>query len=226
MFRRNLARRGLGRRPIVCYDDASGATAARLWWMLDAIGHPVSVLDGGLAAWTGWLEHGDIEHGASEFDTSDPAGIGDPLIRDWPPERVIDAEGVLDSMDGGATLLDARGAERFRGEPNPVDPVPGHIPGARSRPWTENVGPDGLFRPVEELRREFAELGASGGVEWLASCGSGVTACHNLLAVRFAGVADGRLYPGSWSEWIKDSSRPVATGATSSITPPDGDGAG
>ena len=214
VFRRNIADLGLGRRPVVCYDDTSGATAARMWWMLDAIGHTVAVLDGGIGAWTGPLERGDLAH--SEPAVSDPTAIGDPIIVDWPPGRMIEVDEVLARIRDGSVLLDARSAERFRGEPNPVDPVLGHIPGGRSRPWTDNISDDGVFRAADQLRRELTEFGVGEPGEWLASCGSGVTACHNLLAARIAGLGDGRLYAGSWSEWIGDPSRPVATGPAES----------
>ncbi len=208
-FRRLIGERGLGRRATVCYDDTSGATAARLWWMLDAIDHPVAVLDGGLAAWSGPIEPGD---GAKPPPIDDPPVIGDPTIVDWPVAKVVGVAEVLGRIAAGSPLLDARSAERFRGEPNPVDPVAGHVPGAGSRPWTDNIGPDGRFLPVEQLRAAFAALGLTVDGEWLASCGSGVTACHNLLAARIAGLAAGRLYAGSWSEWISEPTRPVEVG--------------
>ncbi|MDH4280233.1 MAG: sulfurtransferase [Acidimicrobiia bacterium] len=214
VFRRNIADLGLGRRPVVCYDDTSGATAARMWWMLDAIGHPVAVLDGGIGAWTGPLERGDLAH--SEPAVSDPTAIGDPTIVDWPPGRMIEVGEVLARIRDGSVLLDARSAERFRGEPNPVDPVLGHIPGGRSRPWTDNISDDGVFRHADHLRRELTEFAVGDAGEWVASCGSGVTACHNLLAARIAGLGDGRLYAGSWSEWISNTSRPVETGPAES----------
>ncbi|MDH3299640.1 MAG: sulfurtransferase [Acidimicrobiia bacterium] len=221
-FRRTISALGLGRRPTICYDDSSGATAARLWWMLDAIGHPVAVLDGGLATWTGPIEAGTGTF--FERPTSDPATIGDPSVDDWPRQRVIEVEEISEHVGGGSALLDARSAERFRGEPNPVDPVAGHIPGGRSRPWTDNIDEGGIFRTPDQLRRELTALGLDGRREWLASCGSGVTACHNLLAARIAGLGDGRLYAGSWSEWISDPSRPVEVGAAPAVTPPDNGG--
>lgn len=209
-FRRSIGDLGLGRKPTVCYDDSSGATAARMWWMLDAIGHPAAVLDVGIAAWTGPIETGTRT--MIGRPVLDPACIGDPAVVEWPSARVVEAGEILKRIEDGATLLDARSAERFRGEPNPVDPVAGHIPGARSRPWTDNVDDSGAFRDPEGLRKEFVSLGAAGRPEWIASCGSGVTACHNLLAARIAGLSDGRLYAGSWSEWIGDPTRPVEVG--------------
>lgn len=193
---------GLVERPVVVYDDQSGAVAGRLWWMLDAIGHPAAVLDGGIQAWTGELETGPaIEPGLGPIE---------PVP--WPADRFVDADELLDAVGGGAVLLDARSHERFIGTPNPIDPRYGHVPGARSRPWTDNVGEDGRLLPVEDLRAAYAELGVSAGSEVLASCGSGVTGCHDLLVARLIGVDGGRLYAGSWSEWGLDEDRPVATG--------------
>ncbi len=214
-FRGTMSELGLGARPVVCYDDSSGATAARLWWMLDAVGHPAAVLDGGIDSWNGNLASGEPEAGIEvNRDT-----VGEPTIREWPGDRVVVVDQIVDLVGDGTPLLDARSGERFRGEPNPVDPVLGHIPGATSRPWNDNIGSSGSFRPPAELRHAFAALGVDGAAEWIASCGSGVTACHNLLAARVAGLGDGRLYAGSWSEWISDSSRPVDVGAG---TPSDG----
>ncbi len=195
-------RLGLADRPVVVYDDQSGAQAGRLWWMLDALGHPVAVLDGGLQAWVG-----ELETGAGVEPAGDPA---EPV--DWPSNRFIDIDDVAPAIDAGQVLVDARSHERFVGDPNPIDPRLGHIPGAQSRPWTDNVGPDGRFLPIEDLRRGLAAVGVVPGAEVLASCGSGVTGCHDLLAARLIGVEGGRLYTGSWSEWAADDDRPVATG--------------
>jgi thiosulfate/3-mercaptopyruvate sulfurtransferase len=171
--------------------------------MLDAIGLPAAVLDGGIQAWPGELETGPAD---------DPNG---PPVdtRPWPDDRFVVADEVERALAAGAVLVDARSAERFRGEPNPVDSRPGHIPGAISRPWTDNVGPDGRFLPVEDLRHAFEELGIGQETALVASCGSGVTGCHDLLAARLIGLDGGRLYTGSWSEWALDTDRPVATGA-------------
>ncbi len=209
-FRRNLGDLGLGRRPTICYDDSSGATASRMWWMLDAVGHPAAVLDVGLAAWTGPMERGTDT--ATDRPACDPTLIGDPTVVDWPLDRVVEVGEIVEGVEGGSTLLDARSADRFRGEPNAIDPVVGHIPGARSRPWTDNIEDSGAFRNPDILRRELTALGVERQPGWIASCGSGVTACHNLLAARIAGLRDGRLYAGSWSEWIGDPSRPVEVG--------------
>lgn len=196
------ARLGLSGRPVVAYDDQSGAVAGRLWWMLDAIGHPAAVLDGGIQAWGGELETGaGVE---PELDPIEPVP--------WPDDRFVEADDLSLAIDDGAVLIDARSHERFIGTPNPIDPRPGHVPGARSRPWTDNVGADGRFLPVEDLRAALAELGVAPGASVMASCGSGVTGCHDLLAARLIGVRGGRLYTGSWSEWGLDEDRPVATG--------------
>lgn len=193
------ARLGAEELPVVAYDDRGGATAARLWWMLDAIGRPVAVLDGGLAGWTG-----PVESGPSPSYASSVAPIP------WPADRFIEASEVLDAIDSGAVLLDARSAERFEGQPNPIDARPGHIPGSVSRPWTDNVDPEGRFLEPERLSAELSALGATADRGIVASCGSGVTGCHDLLAARVAGLAGGRLYVGSWSEWSQDPNRPVA----------------
>lgn len=196
-FALTVARLGLDSRPVVAYDVASGAIASRLWWMLDVLGISVAVLDGGLDAWTGEVEAGWIEPTAS------------PLVdRPWPADRFVSADSVLPAIDAGATVLDARSAERFAGEPNAVDARPGHIPGSRSRPWQQNLGEDGRFLPPDQLA---AVLGSDVQPDLITSCGSGVTGCHTLLAARVAGHSGGRLYTGSWSEWSQDPERPVAT---------------
>ncbi len=191
-------------RPVVVYDAATSLAAARAWWLLRYFGHDqISVLDGGLAAWA--AEGGPLELGEGalgEGDFSARAG-GMPLID-------ARAAGAL-ARDG--VLLDARAAERFRGDHEPIDPVAGHVPGARNRPATENVGPDGRFRPAAELRDRFARAGAREGAALGAYCGSGVTAAHEVLALELAGFPRAALYAGSWSEWITDPARPVATGA-------------
>lgn len=193
-------RLGAGALPVVAYDDRGGATAARLWWMLDAIGHPVAVLDGGLENW-----HGALDAGETEVFTEPVAPVP------WPADRFINAVDVLDAIGAGALLMDARSAERFAGEANPIDKRPGHIPGSVSRPWTDNVDEGGRFRQALQLRSDLERLGVDGERALIASCGSGVTGCHDLLAARVAGFDGGRLYVGSWSEWSADPDRPVAT---------------
>jgi thiosulfate/3-mercaptopyruvate sulfurtransferase len=190
---------------VVVYDDADSTAAARAWWLLRYFGHPsVRVLDGGLRAWT---------------------AAGYPLLAAGQEQRTIAVGrftarpghlGLLDA-DGAATiarsglLLDARAGERYRGEAEHVDPVAGHIPGAVSAPTADNVNQDGTFRPVADLAARFRALGADGGRPVAAYCGSGVTAAHEVLALTLAGLP-AALYVGSWSNWITDPARPVATG--------------
>jgi thiosulfate/3-mercaptopyruvate sulfurtransferase len=199
---------------VVAYDDAGGAYAARLWWMLDAMGHrEVSVLDGGLAEWGEPLEVGaGIGIGAG---VAGGAGVELPT-RAWPRELIAGAEDVEAGLRAGTSVvLDARASERYRGEVEPIDPVAGHIPGAVSAPWAANLGADGRFLDSASLRSRFGALGVSGGGgrDVIAHCGSGLTACHDILALRVAGLGRARLYEGSWSDWVSDPSREVATGA-------------
>jgi thiosulfate/3-mercaptopyruvate sulfurtransferase len=190
-------------RPTVVYDARGGLSAARAWWLLRYFGHPdVSLLDGGYAAWVAAglaasTDEPEVE--AGDF-TAAPGGM-----------PVLDAASAA-RMARDATLLDARAAERYRGEVEPVDPVAGHIPGARSAPTTDNLGVDGRFLAAAELRDRFAAAGVQPGASVGAYCGSGVTAAHEVLALEIAGIA-AALYPGSWSEWVSDPARPVATGA-------------
>jgi len=199
----------LGIRPdsqVVAYDAADGAlAAARLWWLLRAAGHArVAVLDGGLARWR---------------------ALGLPLDDAAAPDAVtpypvhFDVAAAVDTADIQARLgeppgwlLDARAPERFRGDVEPIDPVAGHIPGARNRPYAANLR-EGLMRPASELRAEFETLMSGRRPEDVVlSCGSGVTACHNLLAMAHAGLPGARLYAPSWSGWVSDPARPVETG--------------
>jgi len=202
-----FGRLGIGARTqVVAYDQGSGAYASRLWWMLRWLGHDaVAVLDGGFDAW--------VRDGRPVTAEIPAARRADFVPR--PAERPPGADDVLAGLGRGTMLLvDARGAERFRGEIEPLDPVAGHIPGAINRPFTQNLGPAGTFKPAEALRAEFDALLAgtpSGRV--VHQCGSGVTACHNALAMEIAGLTGSRIYPGSWSEWCADPSRPVARGA-------------
>jgi thiosulfate/3-mercaptopyruvate sulfurtransferase len=193
-------------RPVVVYDDADSTAAARAWWLLRYFGHrQVRVLDGGFAAWTA-AGH-PVEKGlpaaapaAGDF-TASPGHL--PLL---------DADGAA-ALARTGVLLDARAGARYRGETEPVDPVAGHIPGSVSAPTAENVHKDGTFLPSADLARRFAALGAGadGDPAVGAYCGSGVTAAHEVLALTLAGIP-AALYTGSWSEWITDPSRPVATG--------------
>jgi thiosulfate/3-mercaptopyruvate sulfurtransferase len=193
---------------VVAYDDAGGTIAARLWWMLRAVGQDAAVLDGGLAAWPGPLETG--------------AGAARPTVArapvPWPRERIVDADEVAAVSEGRAAgvLVDARAPGRYAGEVEPIDARAGHIPGARNVPTADALDPaTGRFRPAEELRAWFEPVDAGGDDgerPLIAYCGSGVTACHTLLALEVAGLPPGRLFPGSWSAWSARSDRPIASG--------------
>ncbi|GAA3767287.1 sulfurtransferase [Streptomyces phyllanthi] len=186
-------------RHVVVYDGGLGWAAARAWWMLRFTGHPsVRVLDGGLAAWEGPL--------TAEIPEPAP-GTFKPVPGALP---LLDADGSA-ALARSGLLLDARAAERYRGDVEPIDPVAGHIPGAVSAPTTENVAESGRFLPAADLADRFAALGATGGAEVGVYCGSGVSGAHEVLALAVAGIP-AALYVGSWSEWSRDGSRPVATG--------------
>lgn len=207
-FAQTLSRWGWrhGQR-VVAYDDAGGAlAAARLWWMLESVGIAASVLDGGWPAWT--AARLPVEHGRA----SPRAATSVELHFD--PARVVYYE-ELEALrrKDSLLLLDARAAPRFRGESEPIDRAAGHIPGARNRPFSQNLDPNGRFKSSEVLRSEFdAELGRHDARDVVHMCGSGVTACHNLLAMEAAGLPGSRLFAPSWSGWVSDPSRPVATG--------------
>lgn len=187
-------------RTVVVYDDWQGRAAARAWWLLRHHGHrDVRVLDGG---WSAWLEDGHpAETGAPEVEP------GDFTASQMTHAAIVEADDVLDVE----VLVDARASERFRGETEPVDPVAGHIPGAVNVPTTENLDGRGRFLPAERLRAVYARVGADTSASVAVYCGSGVTAAHDLLAMEVAGIG-AALYPGSWSGWITDVDRPVATG--------------
>ena len=203
-FAAALGRVGIGAdTPVVAYDDASGSVAARLWWMLHVLGQPVAVLDGGLGTWAGPLE--------TEERLPPPVSVP---VRPWPADRFVDAD-ALDRLrrDPGAVVIDARAVNRYAEGDPAIDPRPGHIPGARSAPWAGNVDPEtACFLPAEALRVRFAALGATDADVVVAYCGSGVTACHDLLACEVAGVESTALFTGSWSAWGADPARPAATG--------------
>jgi thiosulfate/3-mercaptopyruvate sulfurtransferase len=240
-FQAAMRRAGVdGDRLVVVYDDADSTAAARAWWLLRYFGHQdVRVLDGGFRAWAGAglpVEAGDSPGDAaaghavasapaappgtsspgtsSKPGTSSPpgdaaAGPGDFTARPG-HLQLLDAQAAA-ALAATGVLLDARAAERYRGEVEPVDPVAGHIPGAVSAPTAGNVNQDGTFRPAAELTDRFAALGATAGGPVAAYCGSGVTAAHEVLALTLAGIP-AALYAGSWSEWITDPARPIATG--------------
>jgi len=203
-FANTVARWGV--RPgtsVVCYDDQGGAYAARAWWMLRWLGHDaVAVLDGGRAAWL--AAGGALDSAPAPTATGAPPY---PLTAASMPN--VAAEQLLGLL-GKVTVLDARAGERFRGEIEPLDPVAGHIPGARNRFFKDNLQADGRFRSAAELRTAFAPFGEP--TACVHQCGSGVTACHNLLAMEYAGLTGSALYPGSWSEWCADPARPIARG--------------
>lgn len=188
---------------VVAYDDTGGTLAARLWWLLRWLGHEqAAVLDGGLGAWKA------AGHALT-------AAAPDPVARTFTgrPRAALEVGtlGVEQALDAGDyVLVDARAAPRFRGEEEPLDPVAGHIPGAVNLPCEGNLDAGGHFRSPAELRQRFAAaLGARSCTAVIHYCGSGVTACHNLLAMEHVGLGGSRLYPGSWSEWIRDPNRPV-----------------
>lgn len=191
---------------VIAYDDGGGAVAARLWWLLRWIGHSASlVLDGGFKAW---------QAAGLPIETAEPTITPTRYVL-----GAVDADAVVATADlpaaqaKGAVVVDARAAPRYRGEQETIDPVAGHVPGAVNRPFSANLTADGRFKEPAELRKELLELvGERRPNDVIAMCGSGVTACHLLLALSGAGLGDGRLYAGSWSEWIRDPARPVRTG--------------
>lgn len=205
-FARTLARLGISNNSSVAlYDASGGSMASRMWWMLRWVGHDsVAVLDGGWDAWT-----------AAGLPTS--SGEESPQTGSFKasprPELVVDAAEMLrKTASGGALVIDARAADRFRGENETHDPIGGHIPGASNLPQSGNLR-DGLFLQPDELAARFSELmGNRPPSEVIFYCGSGVSACHNALALEHAGIGEARLYPGSWSDWITDPTRPTAQG--------------
>jgi thiosulfate/3-mercaptopyruvate sulfurtransferase len=190
---------------IVAYDAQGGQFAVRLWWLARWLGHTrVVLLDGGWPAWTA---------AGGAISTEPPRAVRGTFETSDSLMPLVDSASVLALLGSNARLLvDARTPERFRGEVEPIDPVAGHIPGARNRFFKDNLGEDGRFKPAAELRVAF-DLVAGGRLssEIVSQCGSGVTACHNLLAMEIAGLSGARLYPGSWSEWCSDPRRPIAT---------------
>ncbi|HET7726163.1 MAG TPA: sulfurtransferase [Candidatus Limnocylindrales bacterium] len=203
-FARRMGELGIGpEHEVVAYDQGGGTIAARLWWMLDAIGHPrAGLLDGGLAAWTaigGPLDATVPDH---------PPVTLAPRRSTWP--GTIDREALAASL-GSVRLVDVRAAERYRGKVEPVDPVAGHIPSAVNLPTTGHLGPDGRFLPPAAIAARFREAGVDGDGPTVVHCGSGVNACHTLFALRLAGLPGATLYPGSYSDWSR-SGMPVRSG--------------
>jgi thiosulfate/3-mercaptopyruvate sulfurtransferase len=192
---------------VVAYDNAGGMYAARLWWMLRWIGHvAVAVLDGGIAAWRA------AGHG---LETAKPAALpaGRFTLKPSLVETVTYAEVLANIAHPERLVLDARAPDRFRGENETLDPIGGHIPGARNRLFKDNLDANGRFKPAAQLRQEFdAITGQRPASQLISQCGSGVTACHNLLAMEVAGLRGAALYPGSWSEWSAQPGAPIATG--------------
>lgn len=193
---------------VVVYDRQGAMFAARVWWMLRWLGHAaVAVLDGGLAAWQ--AAGGAVEGGVVQPQAQAAYPLSDAPS---PLTRTVDAATLLSQLDR-VVLIDARAPERYRGEVEPLDAQAGHIPGALNRPFKDNLAADGCFKPAALLRAELqAVIGAQPGREVVHQCGSGVTACHNLLAAAVAGLDAAALYAGSWSEWSSDPTRPVARG--------------
>jgi thiosulfate/3-mercaptopyruvate sulfurtransferase len=199
VFAEGMGRAGIGDdATVVAYDDAGGVIAARLVWMLRATGHAAALLDGGLAAGGEERETGAVEPEPARF-----------TARDWPADRLA---GIDDVHRTGRVLIDARDRDRFTGATEPVDPRAGHIPGARNLPARRMLDEDGRLLPADELRAQLHQAGVGDAGDVVASCGSGVTACHTLLVLEALGRPPARLFPGSFSQWSR-SDRPVATGA-------------
>ena len=208
-FARQMAELGAGdATQIVAYDTGDSLYAARLWWLARWAGHSaVAVLDGGLRAWKAAGQ--PVESGAAPARRPGDFSLRPPLAHS------VDFAAVRDNLASGARrVIDARSPDRFRGENETLDPVGGHIPGAANRFYRDNLGADGHFKPAAELRAGFAEVMAGRpAADVISQCGSGVTACHNLLAMEVAGLGGAALYGGSWSEWCVQPGAPVASGA-------------
>ena len=235
-FAEAMGRLGIGDGdPVVVYDDAGGVIAGRMWWMLDSLGHPAAVLDGGIGAWAEPLETAPAVWAPAEFTP-----------RPWPQDRFVGID-EMDRLRGrpGTVVIDARSPERYRGDHNPIDPRFGHVPGALNMPATANLAADGRLLSATELRSRYTAIGAaepgaetpgteaettpgtetpgaespdpgaSNSSNIIAYCGSGVSACCDLLALRRAGLGNGRLFVGSWSAWGADPARPLETGEAS-----------
>jgi thiosulfate/3-mercaptopyruvate sulfurtransferase len=206
-FAAAMGRLGIGDDSlVVAYDDTGGLTAGRLVVMLRMLGRDAALLDGGLTVWA--TAHPDsLQQGAGR--------VPEPAVftpRPWPEHRLAGADDVARAVADGAAVLDARARERFTGEVTAIDPRPGHIPGARSAPWSDVLGPDARMRGADELRAHYAALGVHDGADAVAYCGSGVSACLNVLGLEQAGFDPPRLYVASWSGWSADPAREAELG--------------
>lgn len=198
---------------VVAYDAQGSLFASHLWWMLRWLGHPhVAILDGG---WQAWREAGgEVETGRRQPSVSEAQAVQSLNLPRQAAMPTVQADQVLANIAQPVfTVIDARAPERYRGEVEPMDPVAGHIPGALNRSHTNNLDAQGRFKPAGQLQQEFqALLGGTPASQVVHQCGSGITACHNLFAMELAGLNGSRIYPGSWSEWVSDPTRPVARG--------------
>lgn len=198
---------------VVAYDAQGSLFASHLWWMLRWLGHPhVAILDGG---WQAWREAGgEVETGRRQPSVSEAQAVQSLNLPRQAAMPTVQADQVLANIAQPVfTVIDARAPERYRGEVEPMDPVAGHIPGALNRSHTNNLDARGRFKPAGQLQQEFqALLGDTPASQVVHQCGSGITACHNLFAMELAGLNGSRIYPGSWSEWVSDPTRPVARG--------------
>ncbi len=200
-FAATMGRLGIGDdTAVLAYDTAGGAHAGRLVWMLRILGQAATVLDGGLAAWDGPLEDGDVRVDHAVF-----------APRPWPVEALASIDEVDEVLAAGGLVVDARAAERYRGEVEPLDPRAGHVPGAVNVPYAGNLTDDGRLRPAADLRARFVEVGAGPDADAVVYCGSGVTACHDALVMEHVGLGLPRVFVGSWSAWSADPDRPAAT---------------
>lgn len=198
-FARALGQAGIGNdATVVAYDDAGGGLAGRLVWMLRMIGQSAALLDGGLSSWTGALQH--------EAVTNEPV---EREVVPWPADRLADSNDVAAHIEAGGTVVDSRSRERYLGETEPIDDVAGHVPGAINIPFTGNLDETGGFLPPDELASRFADLTDPDPIVY---CGSGVTACHNALAMEAVGHTPPRVYVGSWSGWSTEPGRVIAVG--------------
>ena len=209
VFAGGLGAAGIGADDaVVAYDDLGGMIAGRLVWMLRILGAPAALLDGGITAWAGATEAGEVTRAPVER-----------VATPWPQAAMASIEDVEARLADGGLVVDSRAAERYRGETEPVDPRAGHIPGAVNAPFAGNLDGDQRFRPVAELAARFEALGAD--EETIFYCGSGVSACNNVLAMEAAGLAMARVYVGSWSQWSNDAVRVAATGEEPPATSSD-----